>query len=194
MKPAIKEGYTRITSVIAPFTGYDKIPAKILQNAADRGTRVHMASFEYMIGMEPFMIEEERPYFDSFLKWYDPRMRKPIIEQRFYSDEYELTGEIDLLVPNTDDLVTSYTMYDLKTSAKPNKTWCLQAAGYKMICPLNITKAIFIHLKKDGSAPDLIEYNPNEFVELFKSTYEVYKFFYQGKKNEPLSSNIIESI
>ena len=36
-----KSAYTRVTEILSPFSGLDKIPKHILDNAARRGTRVH---------------------------------------------------------------------------------------------------------------------------------------------------------
>lgn len=33
--------YTRITEILSPFSGLDKIPKEIVANAARRGTKVH---------------------------------------------------------------------------------------------------------------------------------------------------------
>lgn len=34
-------GYTRVTEVLSQFSGLDKVPKDILENAARRGTKVH---------------------------------------------------------------------------------------------------------------------------------------------------------
>jgi hypothetical protein len=34
-------GYTRVTEVLSPFSGMDKIPKHIVENAGRRGTLVH---------------------------------------------------------------------------------------------------------------------------------------------------------
>lgn len=34
-------GFVRVTEILSPFSGLDKVPKDILANAANRGTRVH---------------------------------------------------------------------------------------------------------------------------------------------------------
>ena len=39
--PQDSNDYTRVTEILSPFSGLDRVPKAILKNAADRGTRVH---------------------------------------------------------------------------------------------------------------------------------------------------------
>lgn len=174
--------YIRVSHVLSPFSGLDKIDPLIVQKAAERGTRVHNHCFSLMKGMNPFFThEEDKGYYDSFLKWYDGSVMN--IENRFYDNDLMLTGEIDLLMKSGDH----YIIYDLKTSSKPSKTWPLQGAAYAYLAEksgFSISKIEFIHLKKDGKSPRTYVYEKEKYFDIFMHCYKTYKYFYSGVKNE----------
>ena len=62
--------YTRVTEVLAPFSGMDKIPPEILQRASERGTKVHEICDAIISGMGcPEIQDNLQGYIDSFKKW-----------------------------------------------------------------------------------------------------------------------------
>lgn len=46
-----KSEYSRVTEILSPFSGLDKVPKDILANAARRGTKVHDACESIVKGL-----------------------------------------------------------------------------------------------------------------------------------------------
>jgi CRISPR/Cas system-associated exonuclease Cas4 (RecB family) len=143
--------YTRVTEVLAPFSGMDKIPAQILQRAAERGTKVHEICDAIISGMGcPEIPENLQGYIRSFQQWgYRDFIVKP---NRFYCDDLHITGECDAIYQDGKGLV----LVDFKTSVKESKTWVLQGAAYAYLARksgYDIQRVEFIRLVKDGIYP-----------------------------------------
>jgi hypothetical protein len=174
-----KTGYSRVTTVLSPFSGMKKIPQHILKIAGERGHKVHEICTAMMeeIGLSTF----EPPfkgYIDSFDRW---REGKDFIErpERFYCDKYKITGEIDGIYEEKGKLV----LIDIKTSAKENKTWHLQGSAYSYLCKENgydISRIEFIQLSKDGNDATIYSYKEN--FKLFLKCLEVYELFFKEEK------------
>ncbi len=168
--------YDRVTSVLAPFSGLDKINPEILKNAADRGTLVHKMCDALIegVGIDDMGIEG---YMDSFKSWYVDHVfvDKP---SRWYCEELMITGECDALYDNGDGL----TLVDFKTPLRESKTWVLQASAYHYLgckAGLHIANIEFVRLKKDGKSPQVISYNPD--MDTFMKCLEIYRMFFKNK-------------
>lgn len=170
------EGYIRVTSVLYPFSGMDKINPEILQNAANRGTRVHNICEAIMQGFGEFDIDEvTAPYVESFKKWWELGHDIHSIETRFFDEDLKITGQADLILNSENGL----TIIDLKTSYQPSKTWKAQGCAYAYLAKksgLNIQKIQFLHLLKSGKAAKVYEYDVDD--EFFLKIYDVWKYFY----------------
>ncbi len=187
----IREGYTRVSEVLAPFSGYGDIDADILDNAASRGTLVHHYCNLILKGEDIFSLKDDinlyarnsehamREYekacgfLNSFEKWYKgfEFIQTP---DRFYCDDLMLTGECDLIAKND----SGFTLIDLKTSQRESKTWMLQGSAYSYFAKrlgINITKIQFIKLSNTGAKPKVFEYEEN--FGLFLHVYETYLYF-----------------
>lgn len=86
--------YDRVTSVLSPFTGMDKIPKHILDAASDRGTKVHALCNGIIEGIEVEVPEEYKGYVDSFRQWANGKDLLPSSGRKF-DDELMVTGECD---------------------------------------------------------------------------------------------------
>jgi hypothetical protein len=174
--------YDRVTDVLKPFSGMDKIPKFILEEAAKRGKEVHLSCESIVKGMGRMPIKQQwEQYVDSFLKWYDPDC-KWLMPERLFCDELKITGLVDLVI----EFEGRYYLYDLKTSAQENITWPLQLSAYSYL--LNICSKIIIDkmyvviLKKDGSEPEVKSYAPRMFD--FEECLNIYRLFFKTKKPE----------
>lgn len=173
--------YIRVTDVLFPFSGLRSIPPHILQNAQERGTKVHEICDAIMNDLGTIDISPElNGYISSFSKWTEGKVffKRP---PRFYCDKYKITGEVDGLYINEDG---SLTLFDIKTPASEGKTWSLQGSAYFHLATqadYPISKIEFIQLSKIGYDPKIYSYKPN--FELFLKCLEIYKIFFKDQKN-----------
>ncbi len=169
--------YIRVTEVLYPFSGLDKINPDVLRNAANRGTRVHEICDAIIeeVGVGYFEPELDG-YIESFNKWLPKEfIKKP---DRFFCDELMLTGECDGIYKEGDDLV----LFDLKTPMNESKSWMLQGSAYAYLCRksgINIKRIEFVKLSKYGHDPKVFTYEEN--FELYLSCLQTYKYFYKNK-------------
>lgn len=182
--PESKKDYTRISTILYPFTGLEKIPQDIVEKAAERGTKVHKACESIVLGLGNFGIDREvEPYIDSFNQWWELGHQVYKVEERFYDDELKITGQADLLIQCKENSSFQIDIIDLKTSYKPSKTWPIQGAAYAYLAQKNgltINKIHFLHLSKVGKFPKICTYPVND--KLFLSVFETYNHFYKVEK------------
>lgn len=178
----MKEGYTRITKVLSPFSGYKAIPREILDAKAALGTKVHKIINGYLNTGGLWDVEPEtQGYIDSMLKFWNPREKIISIEQRLYCEEHLLTGEPDLLIEGPKGPI----LIDWKCSLKENPTWKIQGSGYAHLCKQNdidIKEIWFVKLDKNGKEPEIFKYKKD--IPLFMKCLEVYKMFFTREENE----------
>ncbi len=171
-----RENYLRITSCLYPFSGLDKINPDVLANAADRGTRVHKICEAIVEGLgEVGVTDETWGYVESFKKWWAKGHEVVMVEQRFWDDDLEITGQLDFITNTTDGLA----IVDIKTSSKESKTWAVQGAAYAYLCRkdgYDIKKIYFLHLNKHGKEPKILEYPVDD--SLFLDVFRIFKYFY----------------
>jgi hypothetical protein len=61
-----RDFYTRVTHVLYPFSGLDKIDPAVVAHAAQRGTKVHKICEAIIQGLGELGVEEETaPYVES---------------------------------------------------------------------------------------------------------------------------------
>jgi hypothetical protein len=177
----------RVTEILRPYTGYDQVPKDILENAAARGTSVHALCAGIAKGnwIPDGMIGEELlGYVQSFRKWQEAQVKSfQIIEKRYTDWENRYSGQLDFVVVAKDEKLY---LVDLKTSAKPQKTYPVQMAAYEELLKQNGIKvegAMLVYLKKDGEFPDIdfIEDMQPEF-NVFLAAVQCYEYFKIRKK------------
>lgn len=172
-----RENYIRVTNILYPFSGLDKIDPSVLARAADRGTRVHKICEAIIQGLGEIGVEEEiQGYVESFKQWWDLGHDVIMMEQRFWDDDLEITGQVDLIIRTSEGL----SLVDLKTSSKPSKTWAIQGNAYVHLARLakhNIQKIQFLHLDKNGKSPKIYEYPIDNT--LFMSIVRVWEHFFK---------------
>ena len=168
--------YRRVTEILYPFSGLEKIDPEIVAHAAERGTKVHQICEAIMGDLGEIGVDEEtRPYVESFKKWWEIGWSVVAMEKRFWDDELRLTGQLDLII-NTDQ---GLAIVDIKTSYKPSKTWKLQGSAYAYLARkagYDVKRLYFLHLDRKGRMPKLIEYEIDEGF--FLRVLEVYQYFW----------------
>jgi hypothetical protein len=187
----IKPGYDRITSILAPFSGYDRVPSFILAQAEHRGTAVHKMFEEMYTGIQA---EEFNPaykgYYESLCRWMEGRnFLFPL--DRLYNDAFMITGMIDGIYEENGELV----LFDLKTSASIGKTWTEQMGGYLILLKevnINVKRVEIIRINKKGEDVTTIEICSNTqgkcIMDLFNcerrfiQCYEIFDRFFRNKE------------
>ena len=175
------EDYIRVTEALSFLGGFYAIPADVLANACERGTAIHAYCDAEILGIG---IPKIRPdwlgYFDSFLHWHEGKQFLPKPD-RLFCDTHGITGEIDGLYKDGDDIV----LFDFKTPLRESKTWCLQLSAYAYLLSLidiKVTKIMAVKLDKSGEQPKVYEY---EFeFETYVECLNIYKRFFKKKKDD----------
>lgn len=180
------EKYTRVTSILYPFSGLDKINVSILAKAADRGTRVHKICEGIMTGLGELGVDDDtRDYVESFKKWWNKGHNVKAVEKRFWCSQLKITGQVDLILDTQDGLA----IVDLKTCSRPSKTWPLQGAAYAYLAKkagYDIKKIYFLHLLKSGKEAKVYEYPIDDLF--FFSILRVWEHFYKKEGSDEFNA------
>lgn len=185
----IKEGYLRITEVIAPFTGVEFVSDDLLNPAAERGTIVHEEIESMLKGFGSLDEREEIvPYVNSFEAFWECNKHQYDgytieLEKRLYCDDLKITGAIDFIASSDHKTM----VIDWKTSSTAHdKSWALQAAAYQYLLMVNgyvnPQGPTFVRLKKDGKKAALKKYDDYESsIGIFTKCLELYNYFDMNK-------------
>lgn len=184
--------YPRVTEILNYYTGYDNVPQDILMRAATRGQKVHSICAGLAKGawLPNEMIDEHlHGYVDSFRKWSEAQVADyPIIETRMFDEELQYTGQLDFVIKGNDN---ELYLVDLKTSAKPQKTYPLQMAAYEGLLKkqnIMVKGAFLVYLQKDGEFPN-INYleDMTEEWRVFECALQCWKFFNKRRMKNAMS-------
>lgn len=174
--------YLRVTTPLSRYSGYDKVPVPVLDYAADRGTRIHTYCELYASKMLFGDIDQDCiEYVQAFVNWFDENCTEVISqEQRLYSDELMIQGQIDMI--GRVKGLEGTCLIDIKSSLKLSKTFNLQTAAYKHLCEVNgtgISHRLIVQVKKDGTH-EVVEFDENEYEEelsLYRGILEAHRYF-----------------
>lgn len=189
--------FPRVTQILRYFTSYEHVPAATLERAASRGTSVHAICAGLAKGawISDDMIKEELlGYIQSFRLWKNSQVKEFIVVEKRYTDkDMEYSGQVDFVIKGVDEQLY---LVDLKTSAKPQKTYPIQMAAYDLLLNLHDIKvigAMLVYLNKNGEFPDIhLLDDMTEEISVFKSALECYKYFNKrkyGKQKKSVSKN-----
>lgn len=178
----IKEGYTRVSSILQQWDTFGHIDKEVLARKAALGTRVHEAIDDHHEGIYTPLEYAEAGYFDSYCKW-EEEVKPKIIhnEARYYCDKLMITGQVDAIIEMPGDKLP--VLVDYKTSANESpKMWPLQACYYYYLAKENgvelSTRLIFLKLDRAGDFPKVCEYRYSKKLwEVCLSAWTTYRYF-----------------
>ncbi|PWU06774.1 MAG: hypothetical protein C5B43_01290 [Verrucomicrobia bacterium] len=175
-------GYTRVSSILQPYSTLSEIDPNVVAKAADRGTRVHAHCENYALGLFLTEIEDDcKNYVNFFIDWFDNMVASLLFtEQRMNCPNRKISGQFDMIAVLKGDRYP--TLIDIKTPASPSLSWQLQTAAYRMmakeILSVECTRRICLMLPKVGSMGKIVEYeNHKKDEDLFLKALELYRFF-----------------
>lgn len=172
----------RVTEVLRPFTNFQNVSAYTLEKAAARGSSVHAICAGIARGgwIPDTMIHESFVgYVESFQQWMKEQVQKfVIIEKRYSDDNLMYTGQLDFVILGNDDKLY---LVDIKTSAKPQKTYPVQMAAYRQLLEkhnVTVEGVMLVYLDKDGEFPnvDFFDDLTTEFS-VFCAALNCWKYF-----------------
>jgi predicted RecB family nuclease len=176
----------RVTEILRSYTSYDKVPPQILGRAAERGTSVHAicAGIAKDVWIPDSMINEELlGYVNSFKAWSDAQVDKYlVIEKRYIDEDRKFSGQLDFLVTCKD--LRTY-LVDIKTSARPQKTYPIQMAAYQLLLNkhgTSIDGAMLVYLNKNGEFPNV--HTMDDLADeqrIFLAALDCWHYFNKGK-------------
>lgn len=183
--------YPRVTEILRPFTSYEFVPKKILENAKTRGTVVHALCAGIAKGNwipESMVAEELQGYVKSFKQWAEAQVDKfVIVEQRFLDEHLLYTGQVDFVVKSKDG---ELYLVDLKTGSKPQKTHKVQMAAYENLlgkANIRIKGAMLVYLSREGEFPEIDMIEESDFMphyHCFLSALDCYNYFKRKRKKK----------
>ena len=121
-----------VTQIMEPLEqkAYGSISERIMDTAADRGTRLHRSVEQFLKYAFRNVDEDCAGYFDGFTKFIaDHPDWKPVhSEYRFYHKAFLYAGTADLLMETPGGTV----LIDFKTTAQAHtRLWGVQLAAYQ---------------------------------------------------------------
>lgn len=178
----------RVTEILKPFTGIEFVPKDILASSAARGTKVHAICAGIAKGAwvpHSSIDEELLGYVKSFERWADAQVKNfQIIETRYEHEDLGFTGQVDFVVTGFDEHLY---LVDIKTSAKPRKTYPLQLAAYRELLSwhdIYVQGAMLVYLNAAGDFPEIqLLDHLNEELCVFRGALTCFKYFHQEKKS-----------
>ena len=174
--------FPSVTTILAPWSDFDRVPADVLAAAAERGRIVHRVCSAHATGLwAPPVPIEYAGYIESFKRWLHSSVERVILAEAAFSHPvYGYSGHPDLIVQMKGD--KGFTLVDEKTPVAKSKAWRLQLAGYKELSDVNgypIERVMSLRLREDGSAPLANEYTGTLVADFatFLSCLQAWKFF-----------------
>lgn len=130
---------------------YGEVVQSVLDNAADRGTRVHKATQMLDVVHDVECDEDIVPYIQAYVQFLrDHKPHWSAIEKSMYSPEKKFAGTIDRI----GELDGKTTIADIKTSSSLQKVlYGAQLNLYRMMAEENgikVDRIVIVHLQKDG--------------------------------------------
>lgn len=179
-----------VTTVLSPFADFSGIRPEVLQHAADRGTRVHLACASFAKGIGVWgcgLHAEDMPFYTSFLKWAD--ITKPIfvaIEEEYRDPDMGYMGHPDAIIQMPGE--AGLTIIDYKTPACVSRSWAPQIAAYAHLARkagYDIRRGFCVRLSRLSAPAIATEISiDGEPWGIFKCALSAYQYFNQGKKEK----------
>lgn len=149
-----------VTQVLQPFMDFSRIPAEVLEAAADRGTEVH--SICARIAKKLWVVEVTEAYagyVQSFTGWLDAMVEEVVLaEERLHDGNLGFHGMPDLICRIKGD--EGLCLIDLKTPRAFSRSWWPQIAGYRHLAIKaghKIDRVASLQLHPDGGKAKFTE-------------------------------------
>lgn len=194
MQDEIPNGFVRVSQVL----GLTKklilggIKKEVVENKATIGIAVHSAIESYVQGIYQPLLTKERPYFQSFVRWWEivaGGTQIIALEERYNCTKRRLSGKCDLIAHLPGNPLP--TLIDFKATAAEDKCfWPLQAEFYRSLAETNGLKisseVIFLRLCGEGKMPQVCRYNLDDrharLCQTFLDHYRYVESFYDINK------------
>ena len=179
-----------VTQVLAPYSGYDKIPPWHLEKASERGTVVHEHLAAYALGQwTPAPILEYSGYVQSGTMWLDAFMDEAImVEEELEDKELGYCGHPDLMIKSKK--LGGVIHIDYKTPvAVHRKVWGCQLSAYGRLAMANSYPAAdrfgSLRLSASGRMAKFDEFSDNRIAYwgAFFAALAAHRFFTEVPKN-----------
>lgn len=178
--------YPRVTEILRPYIDYTNVPPQVLQNAAERGKKVHSLCAEIAKDQwipDNVIDDSLVGYIQSFRQWSDSFVSKyQVIEKRYIHTELAYSGQVDFVLL---DKAGDRYLVDLKTSAHPQKTYSLQLAAYRNLLDfyyLPVKGCILVYLDKGGKEPKVtVMTESDRELGIFISALNCWHYFHKCK-------------
>ncbi len=176
--------FPSVTQVLSLYQDWSNIPFTVLDNAAERGTRVHQICAALVQDLwVPEIPDECRGYIESFKLWMPYIQETLLVEAELIDEDLGFCGHPDWVGKIKGD--ADYTVLDWKTPLAKGRLWGAQLAAYRHLAlkygGRSTMRIASLRLKKDGSAPILDEYkiDPRD-MKAFQSALNAYRYFKEG--------------
>lgn len=165
-----------VTEVLGPWGNYGNIPPSVLNEASERGNRVHAACLSFLTGS--YLItplpEKELLYLSSFKNWADRYIEKVTHVEKEYSNKLlGFFGHPDIVCEIKIGKKKSCVI-DLKTPQQEQKTWVVQVSAYQNLT--NTAESIALMLDANGGPAKAIYGNRVGFS-IFLNALNTYRYF-----------------
>jgi hypothetical protein len=150
------EKWPSVTTVLSIFSDFSRIDPRVLQVAAERGTRVHQACAAIAQGLFVGEIPEDlQGYVASFRRWFETVETVELVEQRLQDAVFQYHGTPDMVVRLRGDQAPR--LIDLKTPYSKGKLWASQIAAYNRLFTVSTGQECehsgTLRLRRDGRPP-----------------------------------------
>jgi len=122
-------GLTSVTGCFSSNVDFSAIPPAVLQNAAERGSRVHTAIAKHLAGEYCVIEDDIAGYYEAAMLFLKRSVEDIFFfETRLTCHTFGFTGQVDLGCRLRGD--KEGTIIDWKTSVATSKSWELQTSAY----------------------------------------------------------------
>jgi len=154
------------------------------EESRERGTAVHQACADHLLGRYVVIDRQYRGYYDSFRRWCDNQ--NPVcmlVEKRLVDNTYGFCGQPDFVGTIKYNGILPGVV-DFKTSVALGRAWPLQIAAYQRLAEVKFDQIFSwgasVRLDENGDEPQVDYYNNYEYnLNIFLGLLNGWKHFNQ---------------
>ena len=173
-----------ISRILEPINDIDSIPKDVLENAANRGTKIHKLAEKYDIGIitkEDLLKSEYQSYMEQYLQFLkDTKVEWWAIERKLMHPELRFAGRLDRI-----GFINGKTyLVDIKTASSSQDWWKVQLEAQRILASqiIKIDCVRSLHLNTNGKYK-LIKYKEEEEAEAREVFLGLLKVCHWGLKH-----------